>query len=172
MEVVSSERIFTGRAVTLRVDQVKLKTGAVAQWEVLEHTGGVAVVPLDGEGNVFLVRQYRHSVNETLIELPAGTVKAGEDFAACAARELQEEIGMAATRLELLGEFYLAPGYSGELMKVYLATDLTPASLPQDFDEDIHVERLPFDEAVQMALSGGFRDSKSIAGILLALHRR
>ena len=172
MEVISSERVFRGRAVTLRVDQVRLKNGTVAQWEVLEHTGGVAVVPLDGEGNVILVRQYRHSVSETLIELPAGTVKAGEDFAVCAARELQEEIGMAAARLDLLGEFYLAPGYSGELMKVYLATGLTPASLPQDFDEDIVVERVPFDEAVRLALSGGFRDSKSIAGILLALHRR
>jgi ADP-ribose pyrophosphatase len=172
MEVVSSERIFKGRAVTLRIDQVRLKNGAVAQWEVLEHTGGVAVVPLDDEGNVILVRQYRHSVNKTLLELPAGTVKAGEDFAVCAARELQEEIGMAAAHLELLGEFYLAPGYSAELMKVYLATGLTPASLPQDFDEDIHVERVPFDEAVHMALHGGFRDSKSIAGILLALHHR
>lgn len=172
LEVVSSQQVFSGRAFNLRVDQIRLKNGNVAQWEVLEHTGGVAVVPLDAQGNVVLVRQYRHSVRETLLELPAGTVKVGEDFALCAGRELQEEIGMAAAKLELLGEFYLAPGYSGELMKVYLATGLTASALPQDFDEDIQVERIPFEEAVRLALNGGFRDSKSIAGLLLAAHRR
>ena len=172
LEVVSSEQVFSGRAFSLRVDQIRLPNGTVAQWEVLEHTGGVAVVPLDADGYVLLVRQYRHSVGETLLELPAGTVKAGEDFAVCAGRELQEEIGMAAANLELLGEFYLAPGYSAELMRVYLATGLTPSSLPQDFDEDIQVERIPFEEAVHLALNGGFRDSKSIAGLLLAARRR
>ena len=172
VEVVSSQRVFSGRAFSLRVDQIRLKNGNVAQWEVIEHTGGVAVVPLDADGNVVLVRQYRHAVGETLLELPAGTVKVGEDPAVCAGRELQEEIGMAAAKLELLGEFYLAPGYSAELMRVYLATGLTPATLPQDFDEEIQVERIPFDEAVRLALNGGFRDSKSVAGLLLAAHKR
>jgi ADP-ribose pyrophosphatase len=172
VEVVSSQQVFSGRAFSLRVDQIRLKNGNVAQWEVIEHTGGVAVVPLDAQGNVVLVRQYRHSVGETLLELPAGTVKIGEDPAVCAGRELQEEIGMAAAKLELLGEFYLAPGYSAELMRVYLATGLTPSTLPQDFDEDIQVERIPFEEAVRLAINGGFRDSKSVAGLLLAAHRR
>jgi ADP-ribose pyrophosphatase len=98
-------------------------------------------------------------------------VKVGEDFAVCAGRELQEEIGMAAAKLDLLGEFYLAPGYSAELMRVYLATGLTPSTLPQDFDEDIQVERIPFEEAIRLALNGGFRDSKSVAGLLLAAHK-
>lgn len=172
MKVISSERPFSGRAFNLRVDQVQLENGATAQWEVIEHTGAVAMVPLDADGNVILVRQYRHSVATQLLELPAGTVKAGEDYAVCAGRELQEEIGMAAAKLELLGEFFLAPGYSSEFMRLYLATGLTPSSLPQDADEDIAIVRLPFAEAVRLAVNNELRDAKSIAGILLAAHRR
>ena len=172
MEVLESQQAFQGRAFTIRVDQVKLDNGVTAQWEILEHTGGVAVVPLDEAENVLMVRQYRHCVGAKLLELPAGTLKKGEDPAATAARELQEEVGMAAANLELIGEFYLAPGYSTELMRVYLATGLTPATLPQDEDEVIAVERVPFAEAVQLAINGQLRDAKSIAGLLLAAHKR
>lgn len=172
MEVVSSRQVFVGRAFSIRVDEVKFNDGPPAQWEVLEHTGGVAIAPMDGDGSVLLVRQYRHAVAAELLELPAGTVKRGEDPAECAKRELQEEVGMAADNLELIGEFFLAPGYSSELMRVYIATGLRPSSLPQDEDEDIRVERVPFDEAVRMAAGGEIRDAKSVAGLLLAARRR
>ena len=171
-EVVSSQKVFAGRAFSLRVDQVSINGNPPVQWEVLEHTGGVTIVPLDDEGHVLMVRQYRHCIGDELLELPAGTLKKGEDPAATAQRELQEEIGLAAANLELIGQFYLAPGYSTELMRVYVATDLTPATLPQDEDEVIQVVRVPFAEAVRMAIGGQVRDAKSVAGLLLAAHRR
>jgi ADP-ribose pyrophosphatase len=169
MDVVSSQTVFQGRAIKLRVDQVRASNG-IFQIEVLEHTGGVAVVPLDDAGNVLMVRQYRHSAGQELLEIPAGTVKAGEDYAVCAARELQEEVGMKADKIDLIGEFFLAPGYSSELMRLYLATGLAPSSLPQDEDEEIVVEKIPFARAVQMAIQGELRDAKSVAGLLLAAH--
>lgn len=172
VEVLSSQTAFKGRAFSIRVDEVKLENGAVAKWEVLEHTGGVSLIPLDEDDNVLMVRQYRHCVGHELLELPAGTVKVGEDPAATAARELQEEVGMAAAKLELIGEFFLAPGYSTELMRVYVATGLSPASLPQDDDEQIEVERVPFVEAVRLAINGQLHDAKSISGLLLAAHKR
>ncbi len=167
-EVISSQQVFSGRAFRLRVDQVRVNGGPAVQWEVVEHTGGVAMVPLDEGGNVLMVRQYRHPAATELLELPAGTVKPGEDPALTAARELQEEIGMAAAELKLIGEFFLAPGYSSELMRIFLARGLRPSSLPQDEDEDIRVERLPFEDAVRMAIRGEIRDAKSVAGLLLA----
>jgi ADP-ribose pyrophosphatase len=172
IEVVTSQRVFSGRAFNVRVDQVRLNSGPLVSWEVIEHTGAVAVVPLDEEGNVFMVRQYRHSVRAELLELPAGTVKPGEDPDSTAMRELQEEIGMTAADLKLIGEFFLAPGYSSELMRVYLAHGLTPASLPPDEDEVIQVEKILFPDAVRMAINGQIRDAKSVAGLLLAAHRR
>jgi len=172
VEVLSSQTGFTGRAFTIRVDQVKLDNGNTAQWEVLEHPGGVSVIPLDEEENVLMVRQYRHCVGHELLELPAGTLKKGEDPALAATRELQEEVGMTAANLELIGEFYLAPGYSTELMRVYVATGLSASSLPQDEDEQIEVERVPFAEAVRLAINGQLHDAKSITGLLLAAHHR
>lgn len=171
-DVKSSERIFTGRAFTLRVDQVSIDGKPPVSWEVLEHPGGVAVVPFDNEGNILMVRQYRHAVGVELLELPAGTLKKGEDPELTAHRELQEEVGMDATHMELIGEFFLAPGYSSELMRIYWATGLTPAVLPMDDDEVINVEHVPFDEAVRMALNGQIRDAKSVSGLLLAAHKR
>ncbi len=172
IEVVSSQQVFAGRAFKVRVDRVSMDGGPLLQWEVVEHTGGVAIVPLDEAGNVLLVRQYRHAVATELLELPAGTVNKGEDPAATAHRELQEEIGMAADHLKLIGEFFLAPGYSSELMRVYIATGLTPASLPADEDEAIQVESVPLADAVQLALNGEIRDAKSVAGLLLAAQKR
>lgn len=172
IQVTSSQTLFKGRAFNLRVDEVKLADDFSMRVDVLEHTGGVAMVPLDEDGRVILVRQYRHAAGVELLELPAGTVKSGEDYAVCAERELREEIGMAAGVLFLIGEFFLAPGYSSELMRVYLATGLTPAPLPPDADERIAVERVPFDDAVRMALDGRLRDAKSVAGLLLAAHKR
>lgn len=171
-EVTSSERVFVGRAFALRVDQISIDGKPPLPWEVLEHPGGVAVVPLDDDGSVLMVRQYRHAVGTDLLELPAGTLKKGEDPALTADRELQEEVGMTAASIELIGEFFLAPGYSSELMRVYLATGLSPAALPQDEDEVIEVERVPFAEAVRMAIEGKIRDAKSISGLLLAAHKR
>lgn len=166
--LISSQPIYHGRAVSLRVDHVRLPDGQTADWEVVEHPGAVTLVPVDNEGRIWFVRQYRHSIARELLELPAGTLEPGEDPLLCASRELQEEIGMAAGRLQKLGNFYLAPGYSQEYMHLYMAADLTPSALPMDPDESMTVVPVPASEALHMAHDGRISDAKSLAALLLA----
>src|SRR5204863_7200657 len=121
--------------------------------------------------NLWFVRQYRHPAREYMLELPAGTLEPGEDPAPAANRELQEEIGMRAADLTEIATFYLAPGYSTELMHVFLATGLSPSSPEQDEDEVITVEKIPASQAAALARRGELRDAKSLVAILLAAHR-
>jgi ADP-ribose pyrophosphatase len=166
-----SEIVYRGRAFAVRVDEVEIKPGVISRLDIVEHTGAVTILPLDEAGDVWFIRQYRHPAGETLLELPAGTLKPGEDPALAANRELQEEIGMRAERLEPIASFWLAPGYSTELMHVYLATGLSEAPLAQDEDEVISVERIPAAQAPALALDGTLRDAKSIAAVLTAARR-
>ena len=136
-EVLSTELVFQGRVLKVRVDTVRAASGQTARWDVIEHPGSVSIVPIDAEDQVMLVRQYRPAIRETLLEIPAGTLELGESPEATAHRELREEIGMRAERMREIGSSYLVPGYSSELMHFYVATDLSPAPLPQDDDEDI-----------------------------------
>lgn len=170
-KVLKSEIIFRGRAFGVRLDEVEYAPGRTTRMEIVEHVGAVTMLPLDDAGRLWFIRQYRHSVGELLLELPAGTLHGDEDPALGAQRELQEEIGMRAARLELLTTFWLAPGYSTEKMYAYLATDLTPAPLPQDDDERIEVVRLPVAEALAAVERGEVRDAKSLA-VLFAAARR
>jgi len=170
-KVLKSETAYRGRAFSVRVDEMEYRPGRSTRIEIVEHGGAVTMLPLDHEQNVWFIRQYRHSVGEMILELPAGTLKPGEDPAAGADRELQEEIGMRAGKLERLLSFWLAPGYSTELMHLYLATELTPSTLEQDEDEIIAVEKVPRARAVAMAASGELRDSKSLVGMLAAARR-
>ena len=126
------------------------------------------MLPLDEEGNLLFVRQYRHAAGSSLLELPAGTRDGEEPYEACAAREMREETGMAAGTLKKVGEFFLAPGYSTEFMVVFLATDLRPNPLPSDADEFLEVVRMPVQEAILMAESGQIPDAKSLAALFLA----
>jgi len=128
-------------------------------------------VPLDGQGNVVMVRQYRLPAGATLLEVPAGGVDEGEDMPAAAQRELQEETGYRAERLERLGGLFVSPGYCTEFVHLFLAIGLIEDALEADPDEDITVERVPLAEAVRLAAAGEIRDGKSIAGILLAARR-
>jgi ADP-ribose pyrophosphatase len=168
---LESRRVYDGRVVSLRVDTVRRDDGAITEREIVEHNGAVAMVALDQEGNVYLVRQYRAAAGLSLLELPAGTLEPGEAPEACARRELQEEIGFAPGGLERLGGFYTAPGYTTEYIHVYLATDLRPSRLPTDADEDITVERLPFGQALSYALSARANDSKTVVGLVWAARR-
>jgi ADP-ribose pyrophosphatase len=136
--------------------------------EVVVHPGAVTIVPIDDQGRLWFVRQYRHAAGERLLELPAGTISPGETPEACAARECREEIGMAAARLIPLGGFFLAPGYSTEYMHLYLAQGLTPAPLAGDEDEDLELEVVPFQEVKDWISRGDVRDGKSLAALLLA----
>jgi ADP-ribose pyrophosphatase len=171
MEVIRSERVFQGRAFDVRVDQVRRPNGVVSQLDLVEHIGAVALVPRDDRGRLWFVRQYRHPSGKRLLELPAGTLEPGEPPEECAYRECREEIGMAPGRLERLGGFYLAPGYSTEYLHVFLASQLEPAPLPGDEDEQLEIEQLQLDQALQRIQRGEIEDAKTLAGLLLAMPR-
>ncbi len=167
-ETVNTEPIYQGKTFRLRRDTVKMPNGRETKLDIVEHGGSVVMVPVDAEGNIIFVQQYRHPTKLDLLELPAGTRDGDEPPATCAAREMREETGMAAGHLEELGAFYLAPGYSTEFMYVFLATDLTPNPLPPDSDEFLRVEKFPVRRAMEMAEKGEIQDAKSLAALLLA----
>jgi ADP-ribose pyrophosphatase len=169
--VLNSEHIYHGRAFSVRKDTIRLPDDRTADMDVVVHNGAVTIVPVDAAGEIWFVRQYRHPAGQLLLELPAGTLEAGEDPAEAAGREIREEIGMAASQLELLGEFFLAPGYSTEYMYIYLATGLTPAPLSQDDDEFLFVEKMHTREAYRLLAAGELRDAKTLLGLQLARAR-
>ncbi len=167
-ELLRTETLLKGRAFAVRRDTLKTPDGRETKYDIIEHGGSVVIVPIDSDGNLLFVRQYRHAAGADLLELPAGTLEKGEDPALCAAREIREETGFAADRIEKIGDFYLAPGYSTEFMHVYLAQNLRHDPLEADADEFLSVEKIPFAEAFQMAESGAMPDAKSLAALLLA----
>jgi ADP-ribose pyrophosphatase len=167
-KLIRSEAIYQGRTFKLRRDTVKLPNDRETKLDVVEHGGSVAMVPVDNDGSIVFVRQYRHPAGLDLLELPAGTRDGDEPPELCAAREMREETGLEAAHITRLGTFYLAPGYSTEFMHVFLATDLRPNPLPADADEFLKVERIPAREAMQMAERGEIQDAKSVAALLLA----
>lgn len=167
-ELIESETLLQGRAFKIRRDHLRTPDGRMTKFEIIEHGGSVILVPVDPDGNLLFVRQYRHAAAADLLELPAGTRDGDEPFEVCAAREIREETGMEAGKLQKVGEFYLAPGYSTEFMVVYLATDLKPNPLDADEDEFLSVEKIPISEAIQRAERGDIPDAKSLAALLLA----
>lgn len=168
--VIRSEYVYRGKVVTLRRDYVVMGDGAEAVREVVEHRGAVAVVPKLDAGTILLVRQYRQAVGEMLLEIPAGTLEEGESPEACAARELEEEVGYRAGRLRKLFQQYLAPGYSSEILHVFVGEDLLPASAHPDADEELETVAVAVHDVERMIRSGEICDAKSIAGLLVALH--
>ncbi len=167
-ELLRSETLMKGRAFCIRRDYLRTPDGRETKYDIIEHSGSVVIIPIDENGNVLLVRQYRHATGGDLLELPAGTLDDDEDPEVCAAREIREETGKAADELTKLGEFYLAPGYSTEFMVVYLATGLSENPLDADDDEFLSVELVPVAEAIQMAERGEIPDAKSLAALFLA----
>lgn len=170
-ETLSSTIVYTGRVYSLRKDIVRLPDGKESQLDILEHGGGVAILPVDAQGRILFVTQYRQAVGQELLELPAGTLEAGEEPQLAAHREIREEVGMSAGRLEKLGEFFLAPGYSSERMHVFLAADLQPAPLEQDEDEFLAITTLPAAEAYRLIERGQIPDAKTVLILLLAQER-
>ena len=165
---LESRTVYQGKILNLRVDTVRLASGRTATREVAEHSDSVCIVPLDDDGNVVMVRQFRTPTGRALLELPAGGVEAGEVSEDTVQRELQEETGYRAAELRYLSGFWLAPGWCDEFMHAYLATGLTPSKLQADDDEEIEVERVSPDQALELIASGEICDAKSIAGLLLA----
>jgi ADP-ribose pyrophosphatase len=165
---ISSSRMFSGRVINVRCDTVELVNGKHVSREVVEHPGGVAIVPLLENGDVLMVRQYRYCVTDELLEIPAGKLEREEDPLECAVRELSEETGGKAGRIVPLGAMYPSPGFSQETLYIYLATDLEVGQSHPDEDEFLSVVRLPFDDIVEKILSGEIKDGKTIVGILKA----
>jgi ADP-ribose pyrophosphatase len=172
--LVSSEVLRRSRILEFRVDTVELPDGSRSTRDIAGHPGGVAMVALDEAGRVLMVRQWRHAIGRALLEIPAGTLDrradgSVEEHAGEAARELEEETGYRAATWRYLGGFYTAPGFTSELMHLYLATDLSPAHegrLGPDEDERLELEAVPLDDAVAMADRGEIADAKSIVGLL------
>ena len=169
---LQSERIYEGRIINLRVDIVELSTGKQTKREIVEHDGCVAIVPLDAEDNVLLVRQYRKAAEKSMLEIPAGGIESVEDPLECARRELAEETGFAAKQWEKLNYFYTSPGFCTELMHMFVASELTPNKLIADSDENIELVRVPLTDIAGLIESGEICDAKSIAGLLMVLRKR
>jgi len=167
-ELINSEVILQGRVFKIRRDLLKTPDGRETKYEIIEHGGSVAIVPVDDDGNLLFIRQYRHAAGKEMLELPAGTRDDDEPYEECAAREIREETGMEAGKLQKVGEFYLAPGYSTEFMGVFLATELKHNPLEADDDEFLSVEKMSVKEAFAMALRGEMLDAKTLAALLLA----
>jgi len=169
IEYIRSEEIYHGRAFDVRRDLVRLPDRREVYYDIVYHTGAVTLVPVDDQGKIWFVRQYRSGARDILLELPAGTLETNENPEVCADREVREEIGLAATRLEKIGEAYLAPGYSTEYMHYYLATGLYDSPLKGDEDEFLETEAIPIREVFRMVEQGNLRDTKTLAALLLAL---
>ncbi len=168
---VSSRRIFDGKILSLRVDTVALSSGIEATREVIEHGPAVAIVPVDDTGNVHLVKQYRKAIGDSLLEVPAGRMERGEDPAEAARRELGEETGLKAGKLDFLGSYFTTPGFTDEEMYTFLATDLREGEAHPDEDEEVERVIMPLEQAVGMVKNGDLHDGKSIAALLIAWQR-
>ena len=169
-EVLSSEEVYAGRLVRVARDVVREGEQTYVR-EVVAHPGGAAAVPVFDDGTVALVRQYRHPARRYVLELPAGKLDPGERPEQTAARELEEELGLVAGRMEQLSEFYTTPGFCAERLWVFLATDLSETPSRREEDEIIEVVRMPFERARRMAAEGEIDDAKTIIGLLLAARR-
>ncbi|HYE12840.1 MAG TPA: NUDIX hydrolase [Pyrinomonadaceae bacterium] len=169
-EVLATEEIYRGRIFDVAVDTVREGARTYTR-EVVRHNGGAAAVACFDDGTVALVRQYRHPAGRYVLELPAGKLEEGEPPAVCAARELEEEVGAVPGRMELLSEFFTTPGFCGEKIWVFLATELTETAPTHEEDELIEVVRLPVGRAVEMIGSREIEDAKTVIGLLLAARR-
>ena len=171
-ETLSSQVIYDGRAIRLRVDTVRMPDGRETTREIVEHSDCVAIIAVDGEDNVLLVEQFRKPVEKKLLEIPAGGIEPGEDPADCVRRELREEAGFLPRKVERLGGFYATPGYCAEYLYLYLATDLVPSPLQAEDSDSIRLVRVPLGQIPALISSGSICDAKSIAGLLAFLEQQ
>jgi len=171
-KVLSSKVIFEGRAVKLRIDTVLTADGRQSTREIVEHSNCIAVIALDADDNVLLVKQYRGAVGKEMLEIPAGGIDDGEDAEAAVIREMQEETGFRPHRVERLTGFYSSPGFCSEYLHLYLAMDLTPDPLRAEDTAGIEVIRVPVAQILHLLASGRIEDSKSFAGLLYFLEYR
>jgi ADP-ribose pyrophosphatase len=168
-KTIETKKIYQGRIISVRDDTVVLPDGKTTHREIVEHANVVAIVALDDDDNVLLVKQYRKPVEKALLEIPAGGIEAGENPDESAKRELQEEIGYLPGRMERIGGVYASPGYCNEFLYLFLATDLIPSKLKGDDDENIEIIRAPLTDIPKMIASGRICDAKSVAALLTVI---
>lgn len=167
-ELVKQDYAYRGRVLNLRLDTVRLENGKESLREIAEHHGAVAIVPLDDAEYVTLVRQYRAATGREMLEIPAGTLEPGESPETAGPRELREETGLVAGQWDFLVSFFPSPGILTEQMFLYLARGLSEGTPELMDDEDIVLERLPLNQAIDLIASGEIADAKTIVGLLLA----
>lgn len=160
--VLTSERVFNGSRINVRVDQVAMADGRRARREVVEHPDAVVILAIRDDGNIAFVRQWRHPTGRPLLELPAGRVDPGESPEETARRELREEVGLSPARLDFARGFYVAPGFADEFLHGFIARDCIEAPLEADEDEELIVEWKPLGEAIDLVEAGEIIDAKSV----------
>ena len=169
--LIGSDKVFEGRLISVRVDEVELADGTRARREFVEHPVAVAVVPMLADGRVVMIQQYRHAAGKVLWELPAGLVEEGEEPEECARRELGEEVGYEPGELIPLFSTFLSPGFSSEIIHIFLARDLRPVNVASEPDERIVAVPVPLAEAVQMVRRGEVQNAAAICGLLAVAER-
>jgi ADP-ribose pyrophosphatase len=169
--ILYTQHLYKGHIVNLDLHEVRIADGNHRKREVIQHPGAAAIVAIDADNKVLLVRQFRIAAGKVLREIPAGTLNRDEPPLQCAERELQEETGYKPGKLDPLGGFYAAPGYTTEFIHLFLATDLLESRLAADADEFIELDRVSLSEALDMIANGDIVDGKTITGLLLAARR-
>ena len=169
--ITATKQMFQGKVFDVRVVDVELIDGSTSFREIVDHHGGACIVALDSDQTIYFVEQYRISVAETILEIPAGKIESGEEYLICAKRELQEEIGITAEKWELLTKFYPTPGYCSEEIHIFLARDLIHGKPNLDPGEFLRVKRYKLDQALKMVTSNQIKDSKTMLGILLTAQK-
>ena len=164
-QTLSSRRVYDGHILNLRVDEIELENGRKATREVVEHHMAVGILALTEGNSMLLVRQFRYAIGEETLEICAGLVEQGEELKTAATREMQEELGYFPHELREIGRFYASPGFCTELLTLFLATDLSAASLPQDDDEDVKVVEVKYEEVPSLLASGAITDAKTFAAL-------
>lgn len=166
-KVISSDKVYSGRVFDVILDKIR-ENGIEYERDVITHNGSAVIVPVFADKTIALVKQYRHSARKYLLEIPAGSLDENENPETGARRELEEEIGVTAGKLEKLSEFYVSPGFLSEKMHVFLATDLTETAQNLEADELIEIEKFSFEQAFEMIRSNEIEDAKTIIGLILA----
>ncbi|MDD4570280.1 MAG: NUDIX hydrolase [Tepidanaerobacteraceae bacterium] len=166
---LSTKNVFSGRVINLRLDEVKLPNGKKSTREIVEHPGAIAVVAINRNSEIMMVKQYRKAVEKELLEIPAGKLEKDESKEICAKRELMEETGYYPGDLKYMTSFYTSPGFSNEIIHLFLAKKLVKKSKKADYDEYLQLVRIPFQEAIRKIHDGEIIDGKTIVGLLLTL---
>ncbi|QUW22066.1 NUDIX hydrolase [Sporosarcina sp. Marseille-Q4063] len=172
-KTLSSQTIYDGKIISLRLEEVELPDGNLAKRELVQHPGAVALIPITSEGKLVLVKQFRKSLNRTLIEIPAGRIEIGEEPGVTAIRELEEETGYGAHQVTYIQSFATSPGFANEIIHLYLAENLYEIDNPADGDEDEFIELLEvtINEAEQLVATGEIYDAKTAFAVIYAKHQ-